>query len=56
MSYAVNSIDGTCIYYEVEGNGPPLLLHHGMTSGLDSWSLFGYREILTRLCLVVGLA
>jgi pimeloyl-ACP methyl ester carboxylesterase len=48
MPYAVNPIDGARIYYEVEGNGAPLLLHHGMTSGLDSWSLFGYRETLVQ--------
>lgn len=39
MSYAINQ--GIRIYYEVEGQGPPLVLHHGMTETLKRWRLSG---------------
>ena len=42
MSYADN--DGVRIHYHVEGEGPPLLLHHGLTSSLEDWREHGYVE------------
>lgn len=42
MPYATNPDDGVRIYYEVEGDGPPLVLHHGGGSNLDRWREFGY--------------
>ena len=44
MPYADN--DGTQIHYHVEGNGPPLVLHHGFTSSLKNWYAYGYVEPL----------
>ena len=35
MPYASN--DGVRIYYEVEGSGPPLVLHIGFLGSLDDW-------------------
>ena len=34
------------IYYEVEGNGPPLVLQHGLTQTLEDWRDFGYSKAL----------
>lgn len=34
------------IHYEVEGAGPPLLLHHGFTSSLEAWRYFGFTAAL----------
>jgi len=46
MPYANNQ--GVRIYYEVEGNGPPLLLAHGMGYGgnLNAWRTTGYTQVL----------
>lgn len=30
------------LHYQVVGSGPPLLLHHGIMSSLDSWRQCGY--------------
>ncbi len=38
--------DGTNIYYEVEGEGVPLMLHHGLTGNLKLFRHFGYTERL----------
>ena len=38
--------DGVKIYYEVYGNGPPLLLTHGFSSSSHMWA--GQREALGR--------
>jgi pimeloyl-ACP methyl ester carboxylesterase len=35
MPYAVN--DGVRLWYEVDGEGPPLVLHVGFIGGLDDW-------------------
>ena len=44
VPYANNQ--GVRIHYEVEGSGPPLILHHGsFGSGLD-WREFGYTDAL----------
>lgn len=44
MAYTYNN--GIRIYYEVEGEGPPLLLHHGPSVTLDSWRDAGYVRAL----------
>jgi pimeloyl-ACP methyl ester carboxylesterase len=46
MPYANNR--GVRIYYEVEGQGPPLVLAHGMGGGADSnaWHSTGYTQAM----------
>lgn len=44
MPYAVN--DGIRIHYEVEGEGPPLVLCHGLFGSLEQWRVWGYVEAL----------
>lgn len=44
MPYVLNG--NAHIYYEVEGEGPPLILHHGFTSGIQDWHEFGWVEAL----------
>ena len=46
MPYANNQ--GVRIYYEVEGQGPPLVLAHGMGAGgdLNAWRSTGYTDAL----------
>ncbi|HEY94085.1 MAG TPA: alpha/beta fold hydrolase [Dehalococcoidia bacterium] len=44
MPYAKNG--DINIYYEVEGEGPPLVLHHGFSGYLDNWREQGYVEAL----------
>ena len=41
----VNS-EGVRIYYEVEGQGPPLVLMHGLANSLTMWRDFGYAKEL----------
>ena len=36
------------IYYEVEGEGPPLLMLHGFTGALEGWREHGYAEALNK--------
>ena len=46
---------GTRIHYQVEGEGPPLVLQHGFTGNLTRWYLHGYVDALRphyRLILV----
>ncbi len=53
MPYASNH--GVRIHYEVEGNGPPLVLQHGLFTSLRDWYDCGYVEGLKndyRLILV----
>lgn len=37
---------GLRIHYQAEGDGPPLLLHHGFGDSLQSWYELGYVEAL----------
>jgi len=37
---------GRRIHYEINGNGPDLLLHHGFTSSSQAWRFFGFTEVL----------
>ena len=46
MPYATNA--GIRIYYEVEGSGTPLVLHHGSFASGADWRTFGYTEELKR--------
>ena len=53
MPYANN--EGIRLYYEVEGQGPPLVLQHGRAGALQGWREVGYVEALKddyRLILV----
>jgi pimeloyl-ACP methyl ester carboxylesterase len=44
MPYANNN--GVKIYYEVEGQGPPLVLAYGLTGGLNCWRWTGIVGLL----------
>ena len=44
MPYVDNH--GTRIHYVVEGQGPALLLHHGLSGSLESWDDYGYIDAL----------
>lgn len=46
MPYATNN--RVRIHYQVEGDGPPLVLHHGFTSTLQTWYAYGYVDALRR--------
>jgi len=46
MLYANNR--GTRIHYEVEGQGPPLVLVHGFSDSLEGWREYGYTEVLKK--------
>jgi pimeloyl-ACP methyl ester carboxylesterase len=39
---------GVPIHYEIEGNGPPLVLQHGATDSLQTWYERGYVDALKR--------
>jgi pimeloyl-ACP methyl ester carboxylesterase len=36
------------IYFEVEGTGEPLVLHHGFSQNLETWRQLGYTDVLRR--------
>ena len=44
MPYCNN--EGVSIYYEVEGEGPPLVLEHGLSGSLELWRHAGYVKAL----------
>jgi len=44
MPYAKNG--DINIYYEVEGEGPPLVLQHGFSDSLEGWREYGYVDAL----------
>ena len=46
MPYVDSS--GVSIHYHVEGDGPPLVLQHGLTSSLQNWYAYGFVEELQK--------
>lgn len=44
MPYADNR--GVRIHYQIEGDGPPLVLQHGFTQSMRRWYLHGYVDAL----------
>ena len=46
MPYVDNS--GVQIHYHVEGNGPHLVLQHGLTNSLENWYAYGFVEELQK--------
>lgn len=53
MPYVENA--GVSIHYHVEGEGPPLVLQHGLTSSIQNWYAYGFVAELSqeyRLILV----
>lgn len=46
MPYTYN--EGICIYYEVEGEGPPLVLTHGLSDSLEGCREYGFVGVLKR--------
>lgn len=46
MPFAINR--GVRIHYEVEGSGPPLVLHHGFGGCIEDWRDFGLSAPLAR--------
>jgi len=52
MPYAES--DGLHIHYQLEGDGPPLVLCHGSFGSLEDWYDFGYvAALMTRFQLVL---
>ena len=45
MPYAT-AADGIRIHYVTEGDGPPLILHHGFTGSCRDWQTFGFVDAL----------
>ena len=43
MPFVDNS--GVDIHYHVEGEGPPLVLQHGLTNSLKTWYAYGVRRL-----------
>ena len=53
MPYTTNQ--GVRIHYQVEGEGPPLVMQHGFTDSIETWYELGYVDTLKhdyRLILV----
>lgn len=46
---------GVRIYYEVQGSGPPLFLHHGFTQSIESWRQFGYIDAFAASYRVIAM-
>lgn len=46
MPEAINPRDGTRIFYQVEGDGPPLVMHHGYAATGRIWRQLGYTQLL----------
>nr|BFF13055.1 hypothetical protein GCM10025699_43580 [Microbacterium flavescens] len=54
-AHANNPVDGTEIAYEVDGDGPPLVLVHGSGLSRGTWRGLGYLRDLQRDFTVVAL-
>ena len=55
MPFAINQ--GVRIHYQVDGDGPPLVLHHGLFWRIAGWYRYGYVDALKdnyRLILIDG--
>lgn len=52
MPYVTSS--GRRLYYEVAGDGFPLLLHHGFAQSAQSWRDAGWLELLAARCRVIS--
>jgi pimeloyl-ACP methyl ester carboxylesterase len=46
MPYVDNA--GVKIHYHVEGDGPPLVVQHGLTGSLKNWYAYGFVEMFQR--------
>jgi pimeloyl-ACP methyl ester carboxylesterase len=46
MPFANNN--GVKIHYEVEGQGPPLILQHGLMGSLERWRIYRYAQELKK--------
>ena len=46
MPYVDNA--GVKIHYHVEGDGPPLVMQHGVTNSLETWYAYGFVEGLKK--------
>jgi pimeloyl-ACP methyl ester carboxylesterase len=44
MAFANN--EGVRIHYEVEGDGPPLVIQHGYSDSIATWYELGYVDAL----------
>lgn len=42
------------IYYEVEGQGPPIILAHGVTGNVAFWTGYGYVDQWRKCCCRVN--
>jgi len=46
MPYVDN--DGVKIHYHVEGNGPDIVMQHGLTNSMQNWYAYGFVEELKK--------
>ena len=46
MLFVTNPTDGVRIHYKIEGEGPPMVLHHGGTGNIQRWINAGYVDRL----------
>lgn len=51
MPYADNS--GVRIHYQVEGEGPPLVIQHGYTDSMETWYKLGYVNALKQVARLI---
>ena len=53
MPYVDNA--GVKIHYHIEGDGPPLVMQHGVTNSIESWYAYGFVEGLKKDYRLIGL-
>ncbi|SRR5450830_295774 len=53
MPFALSA--GRRIHYDISGDGPNLLLHHGFTSSSQAWRFFGFTDVLQQHYRVIAL-